>query len=265
MAILSLDTSLEAERLLVGLWRAASPEKKLQSWQGLQQSAWELLASSLQGNAVTQRRNFCRRWYGEHLSELVTQRKEKIHFVDPLEFAEQVSRDLTKLHRRSIVVGSVGSAFYGEVRQTQDVNLLVELSEADLPALMAELTEEFYLSEVAAREAILRRSSFNLIHFSSAVKIDLFVSKNRPFDQSRFARSRTLRPGLSVASPEDIVLAKLLWFQSSQGVLEKQWRDILGILAAGPDLEAAYLDYWAQELGVLELLQEARQEVEPLL
>lgn len=261
MAVLSADTHLEAEQVLVGLWRSQKPEQKVATWLALQQSCWDGLFQSTGGD----RRSFWRRWYGvtSALTQEVILRKETLEFMDPLQVAEQVGRVLARLGRRCLVVGSVASSFYGEVRQTQDIDLLVELQLTDVATLLAELAEDFYLSESAAREAIVRKSSFNLIHFASSTKVDLFVTKDRAFERSRFDRSRSMRDGLQVASPEDILLAKLEWYQSSQGILEKQWRDILGILAVqAVDLE--YLRSWAASLAVGPLLERALLEVEPL-
>ncbi len=260
-AVLSADTHLEAEQVLVGLWRRQRPEQKVATWLALQQSCWSGLYQSTEGD----RRSFWRRWYGltSQFNQESILRKGPLLFMDPLQVAERVSQVLARLGRRCLVVGSVASSFYGEVRQTQDIDLLVELQLADVATLLAELADDFYLSESAAREAILRKSSFHLIHFDSSTKVDLFVTKNRAFERSRFERSRSIRDGLQVASPEDILLAKLEWYQSSQGTLEKQWRDILGILAVQTvDLE--YLRTWAESLALGPLLEKALVEVEPL-
>jgi hypothetical protein len=55
------------------------------------------------------------------------------------------------------------------------------------------------------------------------------------------------------ASPEDLILSKLLWGQQTQS--EKQWRDVLGIVKVQADrLDAEYLSLWAEHLGLVELL-----------
>ena len=63
-------------------------------------------------------------------------------------------------------------------------------------------------------------------------------------------------------SPEDIVLFKLRWYRIGGEFSEKQWSDILGVLRTQRDgLDAAYLDRWATEIGVQDLLDKIRQQV----
>lgn len=69
-------------------------------------------------------------------------------------------------------------------------------------------------------------------------------------------------PRYRVASPEDTVLAKLEWFRAGGEASDRQWGDIVGLLTAGrANLDDGYLDRWAEELGVSDLLERARAEV----
>lgn len=63
-------------------------------------------------------------------------------------------------------------------------------------------------------------------------------------------------------SAEDVVLAKLEWFRMGGDVSERQWRDILGVLKVQQStLDVDYLEQWAQELGVTDLMQRALEEL----
>ena len=65
-----------------------------------------------------------------------------------------------------------------------------------------------------------------------------------------------------IRSPEDTVLRKLHWYRRGGEVSERQWQDVLPILAAmRGQLDEAHLDRWAGELGVTDLLDLARGEV----
>jgi hypothetical protein len=54
------------------------------------------------------------------------------------------------------------------------------------------------------------------------------------------------------------VLIKLEWFRKGGEVSTQQWRDVQGVLKVqGSRLDRAYLDKWAPEIGVADLLQRA--------
>lgn len=65
----------------------------------------------------------------------------------------------------------------------------------------------------------------------------------------------------SVASAEDVLLAKLEWYRRGGQVSEHQWTDVIGILrVGGAALDHPYLQRWAAELGVGDLLERAVAE-----
>ena len=65
------------------------------------------------------------------------------------------------------------------------------------------------------------------------------------------------------ASPEDTILAKLEWYRLGNEVSERQWRDVLGVLKTrAGTLELSYLQKWADELKVSDLLERALKEME---
>ena len=114
------------------------------------------------------------------------------------------------------------------------------------------------------RDGIARRASFNLIHLETMLKVDVFVSRDRPFDRRAMERARPSsseaadeRP-LPLASAEDTVLAKLEWFRRGGEVSERQWTDVLGVLRAGREsLDRRYLEEGARELAVRRPLESA--------
>lgn len=64
-----------------------------------------------------------------------------------------------------------------------------------------------------------------------------------------------------LASPEDTILHKLRWYHMGGGVSERQWLDVLGVLKTqNTALERAYLQHWAVQLGVADLLDRAWEE-----
>ena len=131
-------------------------------------------------------------------------------------------------------------------------------------ALIAHLAAAYYVPVDRLRSAIAARSSFNLIHLATMFKIDVFVSKGRPFDREAASRARAQAideapdaPRFLVASPEDTVLAKLEWFRLGGETSERQWWDIIGVLKVTADADRMYLQRWAATLGVADLLARA--------
>ena len=62
-------------------------------------------------------------------------------------------------------------------------------------------------------------------------------------------------------SPEDTILRKLDWFRRSGGVLERQLRDVAGVLkACGEDLDLTYLRAAAVSLALDEQLERSLEE-----
>ena len=143
---------------------------------------------------------------------------------------------LRGLGARHYVGGSIASSAHGVPRASIDADVVAELDPAHAAPLVAALGDGFYVSEERVRDAIARRASFNVIHLETMVKVDVFVSKNRPFDRRAFERARpaTTESGgeLPVSSAEDTVLAKLEWYRRSGEVSERQWSDVTGVLRA---------------------------------
>lgn len=89
------------------------------------------------------------------------------------------------------------------------------------------------------REAITRRSSFNIIHLESMFKVDIFVLKDHPFYRKAFERRIQKRVSddetrkIFFSTPEDIILNKLEWYKAGGGVSDRQWSDCWLSLACG--------------------------------
>jgi hypothetical protein len=172
---------------------------------------------------------------------------------------------LEALGIRYQVGGSYASSVHGVPRQTRDADLVVELDTTTVPFLAERLESDFYLDRDRLRQAVARRASVNLIHLATGFKIDLFVKGDRPFDELELSRSQLAElPGASgrtvpFKTAEDTVLRKLWWFSQSES--ERQWTDVLGVLKVQRgSLDVAYLERWADELSVGELLQRALTE-----
>ncbi len=61
---------------------------------------------------------------------------------------------------------------------------------------------------------------------------------------------------VSIVAPENLVLSKLVWMKDSQSEIQR--RDIESLLRSIVDLDQAYIEKWASDLGVSTLWQEIR-------
>ena len=159
-----------------------------------------------------------------------------------------------------MVVGSFASNFHGVPRMTQDADIVVAGAADAILALVALLADDFYASEDAAREAIKYRKLFNAIHLETGFKVDLIVKKSRPFSDEELRRKIEGSLGgepAAFATAEDTVLTKLEW--AREGDSERQFDDAVGIIQLQRDrLDWSYIDRWANEVGVRELVARAR-------
>jgi hypothetical protein len=185
-----------------------------------------------------------------------------------LEILKDFVQVLENLGIRYALGGSIASSFYGKVRFTADADITVEPFIRSADKLYQSLKSAFYISEDAMYQALKARTSFNIIHLQTSFKIDVFICKDIPFQiqmlqhPRKLQLSRSIDKLFSVVSPEDIILLKLLWFQSSGRASEKQWADILGVLKIQYDkLDYDYLKKWAVSLELSELLEKALSEV----
>ncbi len=166
------------------------------------------------------------------------------------------------------ITGSVASSAYGIARATLDVDIVADLREQHVSDLITRLHKDYYVDEERVQDAVRRKSSFNAIHLSTMLKVDVFVLKDRSYDHVAFGRSRkdtiveSENPRrFALASPEDLILNKLEWYRQGGEVSERQWSDVIGIFKVQrQELDADYLRRWAADLGLAELLQRAARE-----
>jgi len=193
-------------------------------------------------------------------SSMTHPNEEAVEAVAPL------IKALQALEVTYYIGGSLASTAFGLPRSTVDVDVVVLLRLEHVEPLLARLQGLYYVEAEAIRCAIQSRTSFNLIYLPKVYKVDVFVPKDRPMDRAAMQRVRRARldeadpsTELPFASPEDIILNKLEWYRMGDEVSERQWLDVLNVMRVqGEALEDAYLDHWAAELEVSDLLDRAR-------
>lgn len=107
---------------------------------------------------------------------------------EPVAVTLLVIEALEALNVPYFIGGSLASAVHGVARTTVDVDLVADLRSEHAERLAKALGDAFYVDVEAIQDAIRRRSSFNVVHLETMFKVDVFVSKQRPFDQAQFER-----------------------------------------------------------------------------
>ena len=148
---------------------------------------------------------------------------------------------------------SFASSAHGEYRTTNDIDFVCKLSIKSLDNLHQALKNTFVFDLDMAKDALSRGMSFNIFHDESLSKIDIFTNIDE-FQEEEFLRAIPIEvPGtemkVMIASPEDTVLSKLLWYKKGNMVSDQQWRDIKGVIKIqGDKLDQNYLKDQAQKL-----------------
>jgi hypothetical protein len=187
---------------------------------------------------------------------------------EPLIVVARLVRTFDDLGIRYVVGGSLASSLYGIPRATQDVDLVADIELSQVDALTRSLAGEFYVDAGVISDAIRRVASFNVVHFATMFKADVFIMRHDPWSREEFSRARTEeidtahgKVTIRFASAEDTLLHKLVWYKLGNHVSDRQWGDVMGVLKiqAG-SLDREYLEVWARRLDVLDLLARAKRE-----
>lgn len=150
--------------------------------------------------------------------------------------------------------GSYASVVHGIPRQTQDVDLVVDLRQDRVRELVQALAGEFYVDEQAVTTAVAERASCNLIHLATGIKVDPFIKGASAFDMEEFKRKVSVRLGdevsheVFVKSAEDTLLRKLLRYRLGGEASDRQWEDVRGILS----VQAERLDRATSSNGLID-------------
>jgi hypothetical protein len=152
-----------------------------------------------------------------------------------------------------MLTGSLAAAYYATPRATKDIDIVFESDESRLSELTTRLREAgLYVDAEVALEALRTQGQFNAIDPTSGWKIDPIVRKDRPFSRAEFERRETvsiLGIDATLASAEDVLIAKLEWAKLGDSALQR--RDVVELLErAWPRLDHAYIEQWIVPLDL---------------
>jgi hypothetical protein len=189
--------------------------------------------------------------------------------AEPIRILLRISRTLDELGIPYLTGGSVASSIFGIPRATQDIDLVIDLPPEKVEDFVQSMRAEFYIDSDTVMQAVRRCSSFNAIHFETVQKVDFFVRRHDDYAREEMRRrlevtvDEASESKVFIASPEDIILQKLIWYKMGARISDRQWNDVLGVIRVqGDRLDRGYLNHWARELGITDLVEEAWRSYE---
>lgn len=255
----AFDTNINADRVRFDLYRQRSTEERLQLGAKFRQNARQLSIACLKQSFP----HLTEQDFASKIASAWLQEKCPTGFVpslsfmswnqDPTAIASLMAQLLNAADIPYYITGGVAAIAHGEPRATLDLDIVISIELEDLPALAANLERQgFY---VAGLEDVIAGSlrCLNITHLESIENVDLMISGGEEYDLVKLDRRQlyTLPGGgdVAIATPEDIIVSKLLWRRGSQS--DKQWRDILGILKVQQErLDFGYIQRWVATFGL---------------
>ena len=179
---------------------------------------------------------------------------------EELELLKEVTERLNRAHIPYMVSGSMAANYYTVPRMTRDIDIVVELKEADVDKFTDLFAGDFYLDKQMVKKEVSRQGMFNLIHTQFVIKIDFILKESSPYQDAAFYRKREVSIENSTmwfVSPEDLIISKLNWAKDSHS--EFQLNDVRNLMRSVNNLDLKYIDNWISQLGLVQIYKEAKK------
>ncbi len=170
--------------------------------------------------------------------------------TDEIKLLKRVSEELENAGIEYMLSGSFALNFYVQPRMTRDIDIVINLFEKDIQKFASIFEDEFYIFKEGIPDEIRRRGMFNIIEHSSGQKIDFIIRKNTEYHLTEFRRKRKVAAfgvPVYIVSPEDLIIAKLLWIQNIFSSM--QLGDIKSLLEL-KGLDKNYIKSWITKLNL---------------
>ncbi|WP_017296561.1 hypothetical protein [Nodosilinea nodulosa] len=209
-------------------------------------------------------RKIAEAWLQEHCPpDYVPGGSEVSWIQDSIQLAVELHQIFVAEDIPYYVTGGVAAIAYGESRTTQDLDVVLFVSRAVVPALASALEQAGFYVPGVDDVVSGRMRTLQVTQVDTISRADLIIADDTVYEQQKLARRQAYRltneTSIYLASPEDLVVNKLRWGQQSQS--EKQWRDVLGVLKAQQEsLDYEYMHRWAPEFDLAAVLEQATVE-----
>jgi hypothetical protein len=182
-----------------------------------------------------------------------------------MEFREMFRRVSEVLDLAAIpymLTGSFASSYYGVLRATHDIDIVIAPAPQNVNELVHYLNEnDYYADQQAALDAHRERSMFDAIDNETGWKIGFILCKTSAYAREAFQRRKAVnfqQARKFVASPEDVIVSKLEW--AKMGESARQLEDVAAVLKKQrANVDRPYIEKWVAELGLSSEWARARQ------
>jgi hypothetical protein len=282
----SIDTSPEAERVLIALLRQKGVSRRFQLTASMSRSV--MVASRL--NCQQQYPDFteqeamffsARYSWGQTLVDELRQAAEQRRIFPTFSTIElqaaffPVVRTLEQMGITCALTGSLARSIYGMQRTLSQGEVLADLANVDATCLQELLPLAFYIRGTDRQAALRERTSITSYHLPSLFSVQVAFLRPDLGHSAMLTRTRRLtliegEPALPVLAPEDISILALADIQQEQAELVRRgrteepddlWNELLGVLKVqGPELDLQCIEQQARALGLLDEMQRAFED-----
>ena len=163
------------------------------------------------------------------------------------------------------LTGGIATVAYGEPRMTQDIDLVLDNQAiaAQLETFVDSLNaSDFMFDAVSMRDAVQRKTMFQLLDTVEALKLDLYPREMIPGELGRSQWVEVFEGlKLPIASRADAAASKLVWISKGS---HKSRRDLRQIYRSGPETDRDLIGQLARQLGLESLMHEVLGEKDEL-
>ncbi len=156
-----------------------------------------------------------------------------------------------------MLVDSMAGSYCGVPRSTHDIDFVIEHEAEHVSKPVETFEDDFFIQEISVESGLRPPHQFNALDNRSALRVDFFRVAGDAYEFERFRRRRRITlfgQSAWIAAPEDVLLHKLRWHEISPS--DRQLTDARGIfLVSGDELDRDYMNHWAEQIGVTDLLQ----------
>jgi len=150
-----------------------------------------------------------------------------------------------------MLTGSYASSLHSVPRATKDLDVIIFPNRDQLLKLLQSFPSTgYHVDHDDAIEALRGRRQFNIIDYATGWKVDFIIPPFDEFNIEEFERRVTINAdgvNLSVVSPEDIVVAKLIWARAGES--DRQFSDAATVIRVqGDKIDIAYVERWVRRL-----------------